>query len=97
MNHRLFIQKKSNFDVISQKTTIELRNLVPTIVCKVFVIYDLFNIEDSQLQEVQNKVFVDPVTDVVFKYVEDAVNESIPYSKNYYAMLRKSKKSVLVE
>ena len=60
MNQRLFIQKKSNFDVISQKTTIELKNLVPTIVCKVFVIYDLFNIEESQLQEVQNKVFVDP-------------------------------------
>ena len=55
MNHRLFIQKKSNFDVISQKTTIELRNLVPTIVCKVFVIYDLFNIDENQLQEVQKR------------------------------------------
>ncbi len=53
--------------------------------CKVFVIYDLFNIEESQLQEVQNKVFVDPVTDVVFKYVEDAVIENIPYTKNYFA------------
>jgi len=85
MNQRLFIQKKSNFDVISQKTTIELRNLVPTIVCKVFVIYDLFNIEESQLQEVQNKVFVDPVTDVVYKYAEDAISENIPYTKNYFA------------
>ncbi|MEG1200047.1 MAG: phosphoribosylformylglycinamidine synthase, partial [Algoriella sp.] len=85
MNHRLFIQKKSNFDVISQKTTIELRNLVPTIVCKVFVIYDLFNIEENQLQEVQNKVFVDPVTDIVFKYAEDAVNDNFPFSKNYFA------------
>ncbi|MFV0224837.1 phosphoribosylformylglycinamidine synthase [Empedobacter falsenii] len=85
MNQRLFIQKKSNFDVISQKTTIELRNLVPNIVCKVFVIYDLFNIQESQLQEVQNKVFVDPVTDVVFKYVEDAIIENIPHTKNYFA------------
>lgn len=85
MNHRLFIQKKSHFDVISQKTAIELKNLVPHIECKVFVVYDLFNIEENQLKQVQNKVFVDPVTDVVFKYVEDAVNEVFPYTKNYFA------------
>ncbi|WP_313580372.1 phosphoribosylformylglycinamidine synthase [Chishuiella sp.] len=85
MNQRLFIQKKSEFDIISQKTTIELRNLVPTIECKVFVIYDLFNIDENQLEMVQNKVFVDPVTDISFKYVEDAINESIPYSKNFFA------------
>ncbi len=85
MNQRLFIQKKSNFDVISQNTTIELKNLVPTIVCKVFVIYDLFNIEESQLQKVQNKVFVDPVTDSVYKDLSDVLNYSFPDSKNYFA------------
>ncbi len=73
MNHRLFIQKKSNFDVISQKTTIELQNLVPTIVCKVFVIYDLFNCADEQLQYTQNKVFADPVTDIVYANLDEAL------------------------
>lgn len=85
MNQRLFIQKKSNFDIISQKTTIELKNLVPTIVCKVFVIYDLFNIDENQLQEVQNKVFVDPVTDNVYKHLSDTLNYSFPDTKNYFA------------
>lgn len=85
MNHRLFIQKKSDFDIISQKTTIELKNLVSHIECKVFVVYDLFNIDEQQLAKVLNKIFVDPVTDLVYKYVEDAVNEVFPYTPNYFA------------
>ncbi|SUP54633.1 Phosphoribosylformylglycinamidine synthase 2 [Weeksella virosa] len=85
MNQRLFIQKKSEFDVISQKTTIELQNLVPHAVCKVFVIYDLFGIDENQLAKVQNTIFVDPVTDILYTHYEDAIVENFPYSKNFFA------------
>ncbi|MBS7332487.1 MAG: phosphoribosylformylglycinamidine synthase [Weeksellaceae bacterium] len=85
MNKRIFIQKKSNFDVISQKTTIELQNLVPTIVCKVFVIYDLFGITENQLQLTQNNVFADPVTDIVYTDLNEVLDNSFPQTQNYFA------------
>ncbi|MET3732136.1 phosphoribosylformylglycinamidine synthase [Moheibacter stercoris] len=65
MNKRIFIQKKSQFDVHSKKVTKEIQNLVTDIECKVFVIYDLFEITDSQLEETLFQVFADPVTDIV--------------------------------
>ena len=49
MNKRIFIQKKPQFDIHSKKVTKELQNLVPGIACKVFVIYDLFEITENQL------------------------------------------------
>ena len=85
MNKRLFIQKKLNFDVISQNTTIELQNLVPTIVCKVFVIYDLFGITENELQLTQNNVFADPVTDIIYTDLNEVLDNSFPQTQNYFA------------
>lgn len=71
MNKRIFIQKKSDFDIHSQKVTKELQNLVAGIECRVFVIYDLFNITENQLQESLYQVFADPVTDIVYQNFEE--------------------------
>lgn len=67
MNKRIFIQKKVQFDVHSVKVTNELQNLVPGILCKVFVIYDLFDISQEQLDNSLYEVFADPVTDLVYQ------------------------------
>lgn len=75
MNKRIFIQKKSNFDIHSQKVTNELQNLVAGIECKVFVIYDLFSIEDAQLESTLYKVFADPVTDLVYQDLSSLLNQ----------------------
>lgn len=71
MNKRIFIQKKSQFDIHSQKVTKELQNLVSGISCKVFVIYDLFEITNNQLEETLFQVFADPVTDIVHQNLEE--------------------------
>ncbi len=71
MNKRIFIQKKSEFDIHSQKVTKELQNLVSGISCKVFVIYDVFEITENQLEESLYQVFADPVTDIVFERLDE--------------------------
>lgn len=76
MNKRIFIQKKSQFDVHSRKVTKELQNLVSGISCKVFVIYDLFNITEKQLQSSLYEVFADPVTDIVYQYLEEIIPQN---------------------
>src|SRR5690606_18866199 len=71
MNKRILIQKKSQFDIHSQKVTKELQNLVSGISCKVFVIYDLFDITEEQLQKSLYEVFADPVTDIVHQSLDE--------------------------
>src|SRR5690606_32769032 len=71
MNKRIFIQKKSQFDIHSQKVTKELQNLVSGISCKVFVIYDLFDITEEQLHKSLYEVFADPVTDIVYQSLDE--------------------------
>ena len=73
MNKRIFIQKKSQFDIHSRKVTNELQNLVPGIRCKVFVIYDLFDISQTQLEDALYEVFADPVTDIVYQSFEETL------------------------
>lgn len=81
MNKRIFIRKKPQFDIHSQKVTKELQNLVAGIECKVFVIYDLFEVTENQLENTLYKVFADPVTDVVHR----DLNELIGDGKSYFA------------
>lgn len=76
MNKRIFIQKKSQFDVHSQKVTNELQNLVAGIECKVFVIYDLFDITENQLEDTLFQVFADPVTDIVYNNFEEIITQN---------------------
>lgn len=71
MNKRIFIQKKSQFDIHSKKVTKEIKNLVADIECKVFVIYDLFDITENQLENTLFQVFADPVTDIVHQDLDE--------------------------
>ncbi|TXH54765.1 MAG: phosphoribosylformylglycinamidine synthase [Bacteroidia bacterium] len=80
MNKRIFIQKKSNFDIHSQKVTKELQNLVSGMDCKVFVIYDIFGIEEAQLETTLFKVFADPVTDIVHQDLQSILAEKKDFS-----------------
>lgn len=73
MNKRIFIQKKSQFDIHSEKVTKELQNLVAGIKCKVFVIYDVFEISENQLENTIFQVFADPVTDLVYEDLNEVI------------------------
>src|SRR5690606_18354498 len=86
MNKRIFIQKKSEFDIHSRKVTKELQNLVNGISCKVFVIYDLFRISEEELNESLFQVFADPVTDVVYSYLEEITSNIQHPTSNYFAI-----------
>lgn len=79
MNKRIFIRKKSQFDIHSQKVTKELQNLVPGIRCKVFVIYDIFDITEDQTKESLFQVFADPVTDIVYSNLEEIIAQNEIY------------------
>lgn len=70
MNKRIFIQKKELFDVHSRRVTKELQNLATGTDCKVFVIYELFNIAENQSKTAIKEVLADPVTDIVFDSIE---------------------------
>ncbi|MBA5628224.1 phosphoribosylformylglycinamidine synthase [Moheibacter lacus] len=85
MNKRIFIQKKSEFDVHSRKVTKELQNLVSGISCKVFVIYDLFEITENQLENALCEVFADPVTDIVYQNFEEILTSDTVNPKSYFA------------
>ncbi|HUH34464.1 MAG TPA: phosphoribosylformylglycinamidine synthase [Moheibacter sp.] len=76
MNKRIFIQKKSNFDILSKNVTQELQNLAAGTKCKVFVVYDLFNIDEKQLKDSLFKVFADPVTDQAFLDLNEVLTQS---------------------
>lgn len=83
MNKRIFIQKKSQFDVQSQKVTKELQNLVNGISCKVFVIYDIFDITENQLQSSLYEVFADPVTDIVHENFEEITDKNLYFASEF--------------
>lgn len=82
MNKRIFIRKKSQFDIHSKKVTNELQNLVPGIRCEVFVIYDLFDITEEQIEKSLYSVFADPVTDIVFDDFKQ-ITSNISTSNNF--------------
>lgn len=83
MNKRIFIQKKPQFDIHSKKVTKELQNLVPGIACKVFVIYDLFEITENQLEQSIFQVFADPVTDVVYHNLDEILEKFETRTSNF--------------
>ena len=71
MNHRILVEKKNEFDVESHKILHELQNIVPLKSCKVYLIYDIFNLSNEDLQKCMYSVFADKVTDIVhFEFSE---------------------------
>ncbi|QIK16826.1 phosphoribosylformylglycinamidine synthase [Blattabacterium sp. DPU] len=70
MNFRIYIQKKSPFDINSRKLYNELKNMnisLSNIV--IYYIYDIFNINEKLFLESLSKVFVDPITDILHRKI----------------------------
>lgn len=79
MNKRIFVEKKGIFDVESPKVFNEIKNIIPHIQdVKVYNIYDVFGLEDSEFQRVIYNAFVDVVTDVL--------HEKNPAKSAHFAM-----------
>lgn len=63
---RIFVEKRGIFDVESPKIFNEIKNILPEIQsAKVYNIYDVFGLNDSDFQKVVNNTFVDPVVDIL--------------------------------
>ena len=67
LKHRIFIEKKPSFDIHTQLISKNLKSLVDIKEIKIFLIYDIFNVEKGFLNEVLYKVFADKVTDRVYE------------------------------
>lgn len=64
---RIFVEKKGIFDVESPRLFNEIKEFLPTIEdVKVYNIYDIFTIEEEELNKVVYNTFVDPVTDKLY-------------------------------
>lgn len=63
MNQRIFVEKKSEFDVASQKVLAELQEFTPLTSLKQYVVYDVFDAEDSSWDKLLN-VLLDSVADI---------------------------------
>ena len=66
MKKRIFVEKKGIFDVESPKVFNEIKNIVPEIQnVKIYNIYDVFNLDEKEFNQVVFNTFVDPVTDIL--------------------------------
>ncbi len=63
MNQRIFVEKKSAFDVESQKVLAELQEFNPLTYLKQYVIYDVFNAKKENWDELLT-VLLDAVADI---------------------------------
>jgi phosphoribosylformylglycinamidine synthase len=63
MNQRIFVEKKSAFDVASQKVLAELQEFTPLTHLKLYVVYDVFDAEESSWDKLL-KVLLDSVADI---------------------------------
>ena len=65
MNQRIFVEKKSEFDVASQKVLAELQEFTPLTNLKQYVVYDVFDAEESSWDKLI-KVLLDSVADISY-------------------------------
>lgn len=63
MNQRIFVEKKSEFDVASQKLLAELQEFTPLTSLKQYVVYDVFDAEEASWDKLLN-VLLDSVADI---------------------------------
>ncbi len=64
MNKRIFVEKRSQFDVESQKLLTELKEISPLTHFKQYLIYDVFGLDES-LWDSALRVLTDQVSDIV--------------------------------
>lgn len=63
---RIFVEKRGIFDVESAKIFNEIKNILPEIESvKVYNIYDIFGLNETDFEKVVNNTFVDPVVDIL--------------------------------
>jgi phosphoribosylformylglycinamidine synthase len=74
MNQRIFVEKKSEFDVASQKVLAELQEFTPLTHLKQYVVYDVFDAEESSWDKLKN-VLLDSVADI--SYLESPADASL--------------------
>lgn len=66
MNRRIFVEKRGIFDVESPKVLNEIKTILPSVTSvKVYNIYDVFGLDESDFEKVVNNTFVDPVVDIL--------------------------------
>lgn len=63
---RIFVEKKGIFDVESPKIFEELKNTIPHLQnVKMYNVYDVFQVNEEEMNKVVFNTFVDPVTDIL--------------------------------
>lgn len=68
MNRRIFVEKKGVFDVESPKILNEIKTILPGVQSvKVYNVYDIFGLDETDFEKVVNNTFVDPVVDILHK------------------------------
>lgn len=65
MNRRIFIEKHPNFDYLSKHVTEELQMVDENIIAKVYIVYDIFGLNNTDFDLVDETVFADPVIDIL--------------------------------
>ncbi|MDR2206198.1 MAG: phosphoribosylformylglycinamidine synthase [Flavobacteriaceae bacterium] len=62
---RIFVEKKEIFDVESPKVFNEIKNIAPNVESvKIYNIYDVFGVSETDFRKIATGVFADPVTDI---------------------------------
>lgn len=84
MNYRVFVEKKSGFDVEAKGLLGELKeslNLTDLSNVRILNCYDLFNINENELERAKKLIFSEVVTDLVSDEVEltDAKHFAVEY------------------
>jgi phosphoribosylformylglycinamidine synthase len=74
MNQRIFVEKKSEFDVASQKVLAELQEFTPLTNLKQYVVYDVFDAEEAYWDKLLN-VLLDAVVDIV--HIQNPADSSL--------------------
>lgn len=66
MDYRIFIEKRKFFDVESPRIFEEIKEVLPEVkAVKVYNIYDVFNLNEEDFEEVLHNTFADPISDIV--------------------------------
>ena len=66
MKKRIFVEKKGIFDVESPKILTEIKSILPKVEnVKVYNIYDVFGLSESDFSKTVGSVFADPITDII--------------------------------
>lgn len=86
MNTRIFVEKRADFSVESQKLEKEVQSFLPRVTqLKVYTIYDIFSTNEKELEIIISNVLTDAVTDIVHREKpETTVSFAVEYLPGQY-------------